>query len=244
MSNLRPFNEIKLQWLALLSQDKDLSSTAIQIALYIITVHYNQDRGKAWPSFKTIAKGTGKKCTKTIQRAINELEENWLHVNRGVRIGKSSEYAPRYKSIRAATEHRKEQDKIITFSGERGGQKCPKSGTKMSSRGGQKCHPNTATESSYESNTLGSTAGVMTFVRLFVEQGSIQATEWEHWLESMGLHRLEVLLPIETQSSKLGFFLPSRFPPTASSKCKEIRSYLLQCNKATFSNIPKQSINS
>ncbi len=45
MSKLRPFNEVKLQWLSLLMQDHSLSPRAMQIAAYIALAHYIHDAG-------------------------------------------------------------------------------------------------------------------------------------------------------------------------------------------------------
>lgn len=73
MTEPRPFREIKLQWLQLLSCDRDLSDSARSVALYIVTTHLNGHTQKAWPSYQTIADATGK-SVKTIQRAIRELE--------------------------------------------------------------------------------------------------------------------------------------------------------------------------
>jgi len=71
MSERRPFREIKLQWLQLLSRDGELSDCAKCVALYIVTTHLNGRTEKAWPSYQTIADATGK-SVKTIQRAVND----------------------------------------------------------------------------------------------------------------------------------------------------------------------------
>lgn len=228
MSNIRPFNKIKLQWLALLSQDKSLSSTAIQVALYIITVHYNQDRGKAWPSYSTIAQAVGKN-TKTVQRAIKELEINWLFVKRGNGLGHSTEFSPSQKSILAATELREKNDKIVTLRRPKGGQKCPKRVTYLSGQGGQNCPPKKAIESRYESNA-----------RLFVEVSSFQAADWELWLKAQGLQKLQDLLPMEVRSSKHCFYLPSRFPPKDQNESERFRRNLLQRSDNAFFNSQSQ----
>ncbi|CAN7680017.1 hypothetical protein [Neorhizobium tomejilense] len=55
MSGLRPFREVKLQWLQQLSRDRDLSENARSVALYIVTTHLNGHTGKAWPSYHAIA---------------------------------------------------------------------------------------------------------------------------------------------------------------------------------------------
>lgn len=47
MSELRPFREIKLQWLSRLVQDQELRPRAAQVAAYIVLAHYNHRLGKA-----------------------------------------------------------------------------------------------------------------------------------------------------------------------------------------------------
>ena len=66
MSDVRPFRDVKRQWLQQLSCDKDLSDSARSVALYIITTHLNGHTEKAWPSYQTIADATGK-SVKTIE---------------------------------------------------------------------------------------------------------------------------------------------------------------------------------
>ena len=83
MSGVRPFRDVKLQWLQQLSCDKDLSDNARSVALYIVTTHLNGHTETAWPSYQTIADATGK-SVKTIQRAVRELEvKGWFEVQRG-----------------------------------------------------------------------------------------------------------------------------------------------------------------
>lgn len=87
MSERRPFREVKLQWLRLLSCDANINDNAKCIALYIVTAHVNGHTEKAWPSYKTIAEATGK-SVKSIQRAIRDLEiGEWLSVQRGMASG-------------------------------------------------------------------------------------------------------------------------------------------------------------
>jgi len=136
MSETRPFNEIKLQWLSLLTQDKNLSTTAIAIAVYIVTTHYNSERNCAWPSYQTIADATGRN-EKTVQRAVRELEAYWFTVKRGNGLGHSTEFAPSHASIITATHKREKTDKIVPLHPPKGGQNCSKRVTKPSYKGGQ-----------------------------------------------------------------------------------------------------------
>ncbi len=55
MAEPRPFREVKLQWLRLLSCDANINDNAKCVALYIVTAHVNGHTEKAWPSYKIIA---------------------------------------------------------------------------------------------------------------------------------------------------------------------------------------------
>ncbi|MBL4747897.1 MAG: hypothetical protein JKY17_03710 [Magnetovibrio sp.] len=97
MTQSLPFNKVKLQWLALLSQDNALSSTAIVIALYI----------------------------RTVQRAVHELDGRWINVKRGNGLGHSTEFSPNEISIQAATVIRKKRDNVVPLHPVEGGHKRP-----------------------------------------------------------------------------------------------------------------------
>lgn len=128
MSDVRPFREVKLQWLQQLICDRDLSDSARSVALYIVTTHLNGHTEKAWPSYQTIADATGK-SVKTIQRAIRELEaKEWFDVRRGNGIGHNTEYRPSAASILCATHAREKTDKIVILYPDKGGQIRPASG--------------------------------------------------------------------------------------------------------------------
>lgn len=79
---VRPFRDVKLQWLQELICDRDLSDSARSVVLYIITTHLNGHTEKAWPFNQTIADATGK-SVKTIQRTVGELvTSGWFEVQR------------------------------------------------------------------------------------------------------------------------------------------------------------------
>ncbi len=151
MSDLRPFKEIKLQWLMLLSCDASLSDTAVRVALYIVTKHINGQSEKAWPSHQTIATAIGK-STKTVQRAVAALEKKWFDLERGNGSRISTRYSPSESSLRRANDERKKGDKIVHLHPNKGGQNCPQRVTKVSSEGGQKCPPNLEKEPRKELN--------------------------------------------------------------------------------------------
>lgn len=143
------FNSVKLQWLTLLCQDESLSSTAVVVALYVVTVHYNQDKGKAWPSFATIAHATGKSI-KTVQRAIKELDGTWFDIERGNGHGHSTTYAPSNASVLAAISLRQKHDKVVHLLPMKGGHACPERVSESSPQGGRESPPNPETESKNE----------------------------------------------------------------------------------------------
>jgi len=136
MSDVRPFREVKLQWLQQLSCDKDLSDSARSVALYIVTTHLNGHTEKAWPSHQTIADATGKSA-KTIQRAVRELEvKGWFEVQRGNGVGHNTEYRPSAASILRASGAREKTDKIVTLYPDKGGQIPPARRSDVSCEGG------------------------------------------------------------------------------------------------------------
>ena len=142
MSGVRPFRDVKLQWLQQLSCDKDLSDSARSVALYIITTHLNGHTEKAWPSYQTIADATGK-SVKTIQRAVRELEvKGWFEVQRGNGVGHNTEYRPSAASILRASDSREKTGKVVTLYPDKGGQNRPERRSDLSSEGGQICPPN------------------------------------------------------------------------------------------------------
>jgi len=142
MSERRPFREVKLQWLRLLSCDANINDNAKCVALYIVTAHVNGHTEKAWPSYKTIAEATGK-SVKSIQRAIRDLEiGGWLNVQRGNGVGHNTEYRPTDASILKASELREKTDKSVPLAASEGGQICPERRSDVSGKGGQICPPN------------------------------------------------------------------------------------------------------
>jgi len=208
------FNDVKLQWLALLSQDEALSSTAVVVALYVVTVHYNQDKGKAWPSFASIARATGK-SVKTVQRAIKELDGTWFVIERGNGHKHSTTYAPTGSSIEAALKLRRKHDNIVSLHPIKGSQKCPERVPDLCRQGGRMSPPNPETESINEITA-----------RLFVEFGSAQALAWDDWLKGHDMEGLEGLMPPAVRHGQSGCYMPSRYPPTDAEPSQTVLQYL------------------
>jgi len=208
------FNDVKLQWLALLCQDESLSSTAIVVSLYVITVHYNQDKGKAWPSFATIAYATGK-SVKTVQRAIKELDGTWFDIERGNGQGHSTTYAPSDVSVLAAISLRQKHDKVVRLHPVKGGQGCPERVSGLSSQGGRESPPNPEIESRNKKTA-----------RLFVEFGSAQGHSWNAWLIDHDMKNLEELRLSVVKHDRPGCYMPSRYPPTDTREIKIVLQHL------------------
>ncbi len=228
MTDRRPFKEVKLQWLQLLSCDANLSDTARSVALYIVTTHINGHTEKAWPSYQTIANAMGK-SVKTIQRAIHDLElGGWFDVARGNGVGRSTRYAPTEASILNAIKAREKTDKIVHLQPAKGGQNCPERRSKVSRKGGQNCPPNLENQNNKKPNARENarppTERRRTFPALFVadhETGKLDM--WREWFREKGLFELDEFAPRDRRHGRQGFLLPSYFPPSPSeeAKCKE-----------------------
>lgn len=221
MSKLRPFNEVKLQWLSLLLQDYSLSPRAMQIAAYIVVAHYNHDAGKAWPSYGFLAK-TLDINKKTVQRSISELEVEWFEVTRGNGVGNSTEYVPSKQSHAKAQkfrqiQERKKRDNIVHDGDVEGGQICPKRMSKLSKRGWQKCPPNKETKKRKEkkaSNMALPDEDHSNHSPAFVERYSVFERQWNEMLRRYGCHELDQLFEeVKNEVGRTGYMLPTRWPP-------------------------------
>ncbi|MEM8649629.1 MAG: helix-turn-helix domain-containing protein [Pseudomonadota bacterium] len=223
MTNRRPFKEVKLQWLQLLSCDPKLSDTARSVALYIVTTHINGHTEKAWPSYSTIANAMGK-SVKTIQRAVSNLElAGWFKVVRGNGVGQSTQYTPTESSIIAATEAREKTDKVVHLNPIKGGQNCPERQTIVSTQGRQNCPPNPENIKNKKPNARESARppgeGRPAISALFIAEHEFHKLEhWRSWFQEMGLLSLEKLAPRDIRNGRMGFSLPSYFPPGREDK--------------------------
>lgn len=226
MSETRPFNEIKLQWLSLLTQDGTLSSTAVVVAVYIVTTHYNQEKGYAWPSYETIAKATCKNA-KTIQRAVKELETFWFTIKRGNGLGHSTEFAPSQISIIAASDLREKNDKIVPLHSRKGRQNGPERMTNSSRQGGQNCPPKKETKSNKEKRKHVASQINRCFPRIFIPKDSHNAQAWQDWLQDRKLPSLEKMRPLEHAYGRPGFVLPATYPPSDLQMAQHIQAHLV-----------------
>jgi len=221
MSELRPFNEVKLQWLAQLMQDQSLSPRAMQVGAYIVLVHYNQDKRKAWPSFGFIAKALGI-TKKTVQRAISELKDKWFEITRGNGLNHSTEYAPSQETHSAAQELRQKQagekrGNIVPLQKHKGGQNCLKWRSFVSVEGGHNCPPNKEIEKIKEKGAdapdlpYGGQSGSD---HAFVEIYSYFNRQWDDMLQKHGFLSLREAFPqIKGETGRMGWILPSKYPP-------------------------------
>lgn len=229
MSTVRPFREVKLQWLQQLSCDKDLSDSARSVALYIVTTHLNGHAEKAWPSYQTIAIATGK-SVKTIQRAIRELEiKGWFEVLRGNGVGHNTEYRPSAASILRASEAREKTDKVVALYLEKGGQTRPARRSDASGEGGHICPPNPEKEKINKPNSReGAPPSVETrraIPQVFVaDRRTDQIEQWRSWLSRHGFSSLEALGVRMLKAGKAGYALPGYWPP--DDACPDARDWL------------------
>lgn len=220
MSERRPFREVKLQWLELLSCDAELSDCGKCVALHIVTRYINGYTEEAWPSYQTIANAIGK-SVKTIQRAIHDLElGGWFDVVRGNGSRVSTRYRPSENSIVAACEAREKTDKIVTLNPSKGRQNCPKRQSNLSFKGGQKCPTNKENLINKKINTREAASPPLLEARrpipaIFIsETDTDKLNPWREWLKKNNLLTLELIgKPISRNGNK-GFILPSNYPPS------------------------------
>lgn len=234
MTEPRPFREIKLQWLQLLSCDRNLSDSARSVALYIVTTHLNGHTQKAWPSYQTIADATGK-SVKTIQRAIRELEDKeWFNVRRGNGVGHNTEYRPSAASILRAMHAREKTDKIVTLYRDKGGQNPPARRSDLSGEGGQICPPNPEKEKIHKPNAREEAPSLperfSAIPLVFVPATkTVQIDHWRSWLRESRLPDIEALSLKTVVGGKSGYSLPGNWPPddTAAGRLPTM-AFLLQ----------------
>lgn len=232
MSERRPFREVKLQWLRLLSCDANINDNAKCVAFYIVTAHVNGHTEKAWPSYKTIAEATGK-SVKSIQRAIRDLEEGgWLGVQRGNGVGHNTEYRPTDASILKASELREKTDKSVPLARSEGGQICPERRSDVSGEGGQICPPNLEKEINKKPNAREARARAVprrSIPVVVLPKNQIrQVEEWNAWLSEKTLPNLARFNLATSVNGSSGYQLPDRWPPEADSeKEQDCLSYFL-----------------
>ncbi|UES55815.1 helix-turn-helix domain-containing protein [Roseibium aggregatum] len=232
MSERRPFREVKLQWLRLLSCDANINDNAKCVALYIATAHVNGHTEKAWPSYKTIAEATGK-SVKSIQRAIRDLEEGgWLGVQRGNGVGHNTEYCPTDASILKASELREKTDKSVPLAPTEGGQICPERRSDASGQGGQICPPNLEKEKNKKPNARVARARAVSRrsipVVVLPTAQTRQVDEWNAWLAEKTLPDLARFNLATSVNGSSGYQLPGRWPPEdGSDKEQDCLSYFL-----------------
>ncbi|MCX8281780.1 helix-turn-helix domain-containing protein [Phyllobacterium sp. 0TCS1.6C] len=231
MSERRPFKEVKLQWLELLSCDAGVNDSAKCVALYIITRHMNGHTEEAWPSFSTIAEATGK-SVKTVQRAIHDLElGGWLDVVRGNGSRRSTRYRPSKVSILQACELRGKTDKVVTLHPSLAGQTCPKRQSKLSIEGGQICPPNQEKEKYIKPNaregasSASETRPVMPCIFVGKHERN-KLDRWRTWFHERGLPQPEALRLDARRNGVEGFSFPSYYPETTVTDPNQIATWL------------------
>lgn len=227
MSECRPFREVKLQWLQLLSCDAELSDGAKCVALYIVTTHLNGHTEKAWPSYQTLAAATAK-SVKTIQRAIRELEtQGWFEVQRGNGVGHNTEYRPSAASILRACEAREKTDKIVPLYPNEGGQRRPQRRSDLSGEGGQNCPSNPEKEKIYKPNPCEGAppreearrAVPLVFI---AESQRAQVDAWQGWLARHQLPPLDSFDLRTTKFGRPGFTVPGGYWPPEDDSPKAL----------------------
>ncbi|NBB81666.1 MAG: hypothetical protein GVY36_19865 [Verrucomicrobia bacterium] len=216
MESHPPFEKVLFQWLTLLVKDPQISTQACRIATYLAVVRYNSDEGKAWPSHLRVAEDLSI-CSKTVQRAIKDLEGKWFEIDLGKGPGHSTIYVPTESSHAAAVDLKRnngeaKRDKVVPFPDKNGGQSRPKRRTILSQTPCQNCPPIESKELIQEASFDDVLASVLaayedkTWVR--IPEGSPFATAWDATLSKYDAPRLQRLFP----ESRRGFRVPSRWP--------------------------------
>lgn len=244
MTVSRSFKDVKFQWLSLICQDSRLSTTAITVAVYIVTTHYNPEKECAWPSFKTVANAIDKNV-KTVQRAIKELEIHWFDVKRGNGHGHSTTFAPSLPSVEQAIALREKQDKVVTLQPQKGGQTCPKRETKMSEKRGQNCPPNKVIESRNKKIEQPPSQKLKPFPKIFVETQSRQFRSWQVWLKDRQLPPLDELRTKASRYGATGYYLPSAYPPSTTTESDDMETFLRtrsKCYAETHTLAPSYTV--
>jgi len=244
MTVSRSFKDVKFQWLSLICQDNRLSPTAITVAVYIVTTHYNPEKECAWPSFKTIANAIHKNV-KTVQRAIKELEIHWFDVKRGNGHGHSTTFAPSIPSVEQAITLREKQDKVVTLQPKKGRHICPKRVTNLSDQGRQNCPPNKEIESRNKKIEQPPSPNLKPFPKIFVETQSLQFQSWQAWLKDRQLPPLDELRPKTLRYGATGYYLPSAYPPSTTTESDDMENFLRtrsKCYAETHTTPPSHTV--
>lgn len=242
---LRPFHEVKLQWLRLLLQDNSLSSGAFRLAVYLAFVRYNSTKGKAWPAQSTISDDLDV-SKKTIQRRANELAEFWFEVETGRGVGSSNNYRPSTASQRDANELRKleEREKISRPKSAKGGQSCRVFQSNLSPKNGQLCPPKKEKEKTKEKAidqkvvdvecSEGKTAQP---TLVFLSKPHFGLERWNTFCETVFGSTLERCVPIAEHLGKRGFWLPNTYPPSCHNDWIEHAKWMNRTGVIAMSNV-------
>lgn len=204
---MRPFSEVKIQWISLLSRDSDLTETARLVGIYIVSTHHNNRLGRAWPSYKTIATAIGR-TTKTVQRAVDDLRaRGWFDVVPGIGR-KSSHYIPSEDSTQKANDLRARVDTVVHIAPPERGQPQPRERTKTGGESGHQSPLNLKTEHTEhragareeQTSTSGTTS-------VEILESSFAARQWEKALDTCGIQP-----SILKRSNKQNLIVPTKFP--------------------------------
>lgn len=247
MSTLRPFKEVQLQWLRLLVADTDLSPRAVQFATYLAVVRYNAERGKAWPSHRTVCKDLGLKSEKTIQRLIKELQGKWFEIKHGNGLKHSTEYVPSKASHEAAQKLREDEEaekpgKIVHLRSGKAPKPVAGTQTNLSKKDGQECPTKKEQEKTInpglepdlpDGGPSGSARGGGA-PAVFVSRQSFGCRQWEQFTERMFGAWIDRALPETIENGERGYWLPAKFPPTNKHDWPEWRSWLINSGWTLF----------
>jgi hypothetical protein len=93
----------RVQWLVEeITPRKDLHGADIKVCNVLALKYYNSKRGRAWPSYETLAKVTGLHRN-SVKKTVNKLDKLGLVIKQGGHTGKSNYYIPNFVPDLATT---------------------------------------------------------------------------------------------------------------------------------------------
>jgi biotin operon repressor len=85
----------KVQWLEKINGRTDLHGAEMKICVALALTFFNSKRGKAWPSYETLAKTTGLHRN-SVKKAVHKLDKLGIVIKQGGHTGKSNYYMPNF----------------------------------------------------------------------------------------------------------------------------------------------------
>lgn len=232
MSNSFSFNDVKFQYVNALFQDGELNDSAKVVGACLAIKHFNRELGYASPSLADLARDVGKEAPRTIQRAIEQLENHeWYEVQQGVGRGNYCIFIPHPKRVAAAIELRQKGDKIVFFPDGKRRQTWQESRTTLSSERRQ-VWQHTLSKREFTKYAREAPAPPPVFVGAIGDIALVEGADdskidaWNRWLIAADLPSLQEAGLATTKNGRRIYKLPTTIPPTRESAPEKYRAYL------------------